>query len=312
MNTRTIPINRAALVEAVRRAIVGVQTHAATVNIVQNTPAAITVDLHDYIGDPLAAVNNSKVHRLAVARDNFRTAQRDLRDALAAGRKFCADAIDALKAHLGRTWNSRWEAAGFNGFSLAASRGNPSDTLDLLWGYFHANPAREHPGNGITAAAAQTVNNAIHAARSAVSLADGARLVAIQNHDESREKLRRRLRALRDELDLFLSDDDARWRDFGFSRPVDSRIPEVVTGLVLTPSGPGFVEVQFADAPRAENFRVRWAVNNSSPTFTDVGLFTDRTVNLRGLPSGATIIVQVTARNEAGESQPTTATVTVP
>ena len=42
------------------------------------------------------------------------------------------------------------------------------------------------------------------------------------------------------------------------------------------------------------------------------GLFADLAVTLSGLPSGTTIVVNVTARNEAGETQPSEVTVVVP
>lgn len=47
-------------------------------------------------------------------------------------------------------------------------------------------------------------------------------------------------------------------------------------------------------------------------TATDVGLFSDLQALLSGIPSGTSIIVGVTARNDSGETQPTEATITVP
>ena len=312
MNTRNIPQSRAPLIQLATRAYAGVQTVGVTLALGQNTPAAFGGDLHDYIGDPTATVNTGKIALLLGARDGMLAAQRNHRIAVEAGRKFCTDAVDSLKAHLGRSWNPQWAAAGFNQFSLRSSRTYPLDTLVLLRSYLQANPGRENPANGITAALALVRADAIRAALQALDTATRVRNDASNAHDESREQLRRRLRSLREELDLILDDDDNRWQDFGFSRPSDSRMPEVVTDLLLTPGTPGVVLVEFEDAPRAENYRVSWARNTSAPTFTEVGLFTDRLVNLRGLPSGVSIIVQVTARNLSGESQPTTATVTVP
>ena len=43
-------------------------------------------------------------------------------------RAFAAGAVDVLKRHLGRQWNSAWQAAGFVGGSLAM----PDDPLPLL------------------------------------------------------------------------------------------------------------------------------------------------------------------------------------
>jgi hypothetical protein len=43
----------------------------------------------------------------------------------------------------------------------------------------------------------------------------------------------------------------------------------------------------------------------------EVGLFTDRTVIIGGLPRGKTVIVSVTVRNPAGETLPTNSTILV-
>jgi hypothetical protein len=47
------------------------------------------------------------------------------------------------------------------------------------------------------------------------------------------------------------------------------------------------------------------------PEPVEVGLFSDRTVIIGGLPSGTSVIVSVTARNPAGETLPTNATIIV-
>ena len=51
-------------------------------------------------------------------------------------------------------------------------------------------------------------------------------------------------------------------------------------------------------------------LTSSDPT--EAGLFADLAATLSGLPSGATIVVSVTARNEAGEAEPTFVTVVIP
>jgi len=43
----------------------------------------------------------------------------------------------------------------------------------------------------------------------------------------------------------------------------------------------------------------------------EVGLFTDRFVGINGLPSGKSVLVTVTARNEAGETLPTSRTIAI-
>jgi hypothetical protein len=57
---------------------------------------------------------------------------------------------------------------------------------------------------------------------------------------------------------------------------------------------------------------VSWTPQVSGGETTEVGLFADLAVMLSELPSGLTIVVSVTARNNAGETQPATVTVVVP
>ena len=70
--------------------------------------------------------------------------------------------------------------------------------------------------------------------------------------------------------------------------------------------------VQHTASPRALDYRVSWKSQVSSGEPTEVGLFADLAVTLSGLPSRTTIVVGVTARNEAGETQPAEVTVVVP
>jgi hypothetical protein len=53
-------------------------------------------------------------------------------------------------------------------------------------------------------------------------------------------------------------------------------------------------------------------VEGSSDEPVEVGLFSDLAVNLVGLPTGSTVVISVTARNNSGETLPTEVTVVVP
>ena len=61
----------------------------------------------------------------------------------------------------------------------------------------------------------------------------------------------------------------------------------------------------------AENYRVTRQVQTVDTEPVEVGLFTDRTVIIAGLPSGKSVIVSVTARNPAGETLTTNSTILV-
>ena len=85
-----------------------------------------------------------------------------------------------------------------------------------------------------------------------------------------------------------------------------------VTGLVLTPAGAGKVFVEHEASVCALDYQVSWKPQDGSGNPTVVGLFADLTLTLSGLPTGLAVVVSVTARNSAGETQPTEATIVVP
>jgi hypothetical protein len=312
MNTRTIPQSIPALVTACARALAGVQTLGATLSIAQNTEARFEVDYFDLVGEPGSLTNLGKNALLNAKRDSLTQARAARRAAVAAGVKFCSDGVDLLKPRFGRSWNPAWLAAGFSQTSIAVPRSNPLPVLLELRNYLRDNPTQEVTLQGFTLVNAEARITALNAAQQGLDAAVVARKVASQNRDGSVKRLRKRLTCLREELDLLLSDTDARWLEFGFTRPVDSRRPTAVTGLSATPGQPGNVLVQYAPSARALDYRVSWKPQVGSGEPTEVGLFADLAVTLSGLPSGTAIEVSVTARNEAGETQPAEVTVVVP
>ena len=88
-------------------------------------------------------------------------------------------------------------------------------------------------------------------------------------------------------------------------------MPLPVPDLVLSSGGPGIVLVQWGLSSLAENYRVTWRITGSAAEATEVGLFTDRQCSITGLPSGTSIVVGVSARNDSGETEPTEAVITV-
>jgi hypothetical protein len=213
---------------------------------------------------------------------------------------------------LGRTWNPAWEAAGFTHFTLGTSRGEPLPTVLRIRSYLRDHPAHENAALNITAAQADARIAAVLAAERAVDAATAASKQASADRKASVKRLRKRLTGLREELEQLLEPTDMRWYEFGFSRPVDQRMPEPVTGLTAAPAQPGTVLVQHDASARAIDYRVSWKPRDASGEPTEAGLFADLAVPLSGLPSGLPIVVSVTARNDAGETLPTEFTVIVP
>jgi hypothetical protein len=312
MTTRAIPTTIQGLITFSARALAGVQNLGVTLDIAQNTAARIQTDRFDLVGESGSMTNPGKQAALNSKRSALTVARAARQIARAAGRKFCAIGVDLLKPQLGRRWNPAWLAAGFSRFSISTGQGNPLPMLIEFRNYLRDNPARANIAEGFTEPNADARIAAIESTEHGVNAAISARKLAAQERDAAVKKLRRRMTALREELALILSDTDARWLEFGFSRPADSQAPEPVSGLTATPGQPGTVIVQHAASARALDYRVTWKPQFASGDPTVVGLFADLAVTLSGLPSGTTIVVNVTARNNAGETQPASVTVLVP
>jgi hypothetical protein len=285
---------------------------AAEVDLKQNPSPVIAANLYDYVGlpgtDPATAGKQGAFNQKRIAV----TAAANLRRAaVQEGRDFNAKAVDHLKVFLGRRWNPRWQSIGFTNGSIALPR-DPMPLLLKLRPHFIANPTHELATEDITAAKANSLTLAINAAFNAESTAVAARDAARDARDLSAAKLRARLVGLRSELEQLLADDDHRWRRFGFSRPIDRHIPAVVTGLTLRPGGiPGEVIVEWQPSIGAESYRVLRLIQTIDASPLEVGLFNEPVTIISGVPSGKTVVVSVSARNEAGETLPTSASLLV-
>jgi hypothetical protein len=310
LNTNKVPSSLNAVITLGTNALAGAISIGPAVNLKQNTAAEISPDLFDLIGNPATPLVPGKQALYAAQKVAVKDAVAAKNAAIKAGREFCRLAINLLRPILGNEWNTAWEAAGFHLPSLALPS-QPVALLNALRSYFNAHPVHENAGAGITAVGAETAATAVTAAVLTVAAAKSARVDRKADRDESLTKLRKRLSGLRGELDQILEDDDGRWYEFGFRRPVDGKQPLPVDGLVLTPGGAGIVLVSWAASSYATNYRVTWKPTGSSGDPTDAGLFTDTQCILTGLPSGMPITVAVSARNDSGETVPTEAAITV-
>lgn len=308
-----IPVKREALTTLAQLALAGATAIGTTVGLAQNTALHLSGDYQGLMGNPLATPPTIGTQgEYNKARGALTDAQKERVLAIQDGRALCTKAIDSLKAHLGRQWNPRWAAAGFGGFTLWVKDTEVAAKLAELRIYYQNNPTREITSEGLTAVACGAANAAIVAAAHARNAATNAFQAARDARDASFRQLKDRLSALQEELGHLLSDDDSRWAEFGFTRPIDGPIPNRVKGLTVAAGLPGTVLVQWEPSPRALNYRVSWSLVTSGAELTEVGLFTDLAAILTDLPSGATIEVKVTARNNAGETSATTVQATVP
>ncbi len=221
------------------------------------------------------------------------------------GKTFIATARSVLANFLGAQYSQAWDAAGFVNGSLAipATVEERQALLFTLKDYF-TNHAAQEAAPLVTSARADTLGTTLAAARSAVNaaLTDIASVKILR--DAKLANLRKRMRGLIDELGSLITDEDPRWYAFGLNRPADPETPGIPDGLIATPGAAGTLYVDWADARRADHYRVWKKVTGVDAGFSSVATVTDSDATLTGLPSGATVQIQVTAVNDAGESVP--------
>ena len=269
-------------------------THSAAAGIGQNTEAKLRADL-------MAA---------RTGQSNYETARQAKRDTVAAqniadsnAKSFILSAVGVLKNFLGTTWSEGWEPAGFRQGSLAVSS-VMADLRDYLAG--HA--AQEVAALNVTSAQAGTLFTALSTARSAVNNALSEVADKKAARDGTVRSLNRRMRGLVDELGQLLADTDPRWAAFGLLAPGASETPDSPDGIVLVAGAePGSILVDWADVPRASRYRVFKQVMGTDANFLPAATVNDSDATLTGFTTGATVRIQITAVNDAGESQPSAA-----
>ncbi len=275
----------------------GAKTHGAVIKLQQNTATAIEADL-------AAATDGESEFQEARRKKASASTASQIADSNA--KAFLAAYKKVLSISLGNEWSAAWAPAGWPGptLQLPATIDARLGMLPLAKAYLIANSAKENAGLGITAAAAQAIAAALSAARSSVNSANTAagQKKAIRN--ATLASLRQRLIGLVDELDQLIEGDDPRWYAFGLNRPDDPSTPAVPAELVLTPGGPGIVLVDWADARRAERYKVEKLLVGVDADWNEAASVIDSDTTLAGLPSAKTLKVRVVAANKAGDSSP--------
>ena len=312
--SQQIPEGYDALVQLVRDALDGVQTHGAEVKIKQNDAASIQLDLERLAGKPAgpggvpAAVPGAK--QLWDEAQSAKTDKTGLhRLACSNGRALASVAIGILKPRLGNHYNAAWKAAGFTNNSLAIPT-NPGAMLKELGDYFTQHPDHAAPTLTPLAVSAATCGAAAAAILAAAeaskqSNVDGGQAQAA--FEAAKQTARDRMTALREELSHLLPDDSPLWYAFGFDRPMDTDGPSVVVHLAVTP-GPAGSRMVFAnwDDSRRADAGYRVTVANFSDGAKITELLVEGTVaSLTDLPANTKVNVTVTARGNNGkESAP--------
>ena len=271
------------------------EEYGAGIPMVQNTSANIGADINALT----TAVNNLEAGKTAY------TASRLVEDAIV---KVCRDYVlfgrDMLKPQLGREYNSAYEAIGLIGTSKVPYTGlELQPILQSYKAYFAANPTLEYAALNITATRAQDLYDQLLTARSDTSTKKTELQILRDLRDTAAEKLRRRIRAVINELDFALDPLDARWTAFGFNKPGAKAIPDVPENISAILIGPNAVALKWEASARADYYRVWKKVRGTDNDYVVVGSPADLDFTIENLPVNSTIEIVVTAVNSGGETQ---------
>ena len=317
MANNSIPEAYDPLVQLLEDAADGAHTHGVAIGLVHNDEAKLRLNLEALVGTPAGPANvppaQPGLKALWNTAQAIKTAQTAaLRTAQSNGRFLARTCIRSLFPVLGEDWNAQWQAAGFDGGSLAIPT-NPLPMLQQLRAYFAANPARETAniqGIACTAAACEAAAQAISTAQSASNQSNTNAGTAHGSYLAGLKAARTRLSNLRDELSQLIADDDERWYAFGFEKPSDSASPETPENLVLTPGAPGShtLLADWDNSRRSDNYRLRAVVKTTHvQVFNEIVHDSQGVIHLPAQPAGTELEITVTGRNAVGESSPTEA-----
>ena len=275
----------------------GLHKYEAAIGVKQNTEVALRTAL-------TAAVGAEGDFREATSTLNALEKSRGAADAAAA--VFIKAARAVLVQSLGELWSDQWLATGFPNQSTAVPKRQP-ELLQLcaaLHIYLAANPGKEIPQLGVTAAVAQARHDGLQAARHAVEEGMADAETKRNARDAAVAALRKRMRGLIAELEQLLDENAPEWAAFNLNAPGAVVTPEIPEGLTVTNLAAGMSQASWNPAARATRYRVWLQVAGRDEDFQPVATVHDTKARLTDLPTGATVNVRVTAANETGESQP--------
>lgn len=275
----------------------GAHAHEVAIGLKQSTEATIRADLGD-------AKTKRDAHAAAVADKPALATTVRVEDSN--GKALIGITRDVLIPRLGSQWSQAWADTGFPNQSLAVpkTQAERQTLLGSLQTYFINNPTHEVAALGVTAAAAGTRFTALSDARSAFNGAT-ANIGQLKDvRDLAVIQLKKRLRALIDELTLLLDKNDPRWYAFGFVPPGADQTPDQVEGVEVQ-LGPGntLLVVWLATA-LADLYHIEIQVVGVDADFHRVATVPDTNTTLPAQPAGATVRVRVLAVNGSLEGPP--------
>lgn len=205
----------------------------------------------------------------------------------------------------GPTFNVQWDAAGFPDRStqVPESQARRAALLSHLAGWFRANPALESTDMQATAVACEAAHAAYQAARSAVNQRKTVLRTGVVAKDKALHLLRKRYRSLIRELNVLLTEKDARWKLFGLNVPAQLPMPRPVPSAQAVKLADGGWHVTWQRGTHARRYRVqlqRPGATNRENLATVRGL--EVQLPPMDFPPGS--VLQITAANDAGEAAP--------
>ncbi|MBE2286353.1 MAG: hypothetical protein IAE77_23050 [Prosthecobacter sp.] len=182
-----------------------------------------------------------------------------LREADAAAERTLSLCRLRLVMFYGPTVNAQWDAAGFPDRStqVPESQAKRAALLSRLAGWFRTNPALESADMQATAAACEAAHAGYQSARSAVNQRKSALRGGVVSKDQAMRELRKRYRSVIRELNIVLSEADARWRLFGLNVPAHPSAPCPVRSATAERLPDGGWFVTWKRGTHARRYRLR-------------------------------------------------------
>ena len=276
----------------------GLKKHGGEVGVKQFTEAVLTPKL-------AAARKAQGLYDGAQTAETDATGVRNVANSNAKG--FLADGKNILSKPLGNKPSQDWEALGYPTGSIAMPD-SIEGRLAVLAGmgdYLTKNPGKEVKTEDIafTAAQAEALRKALSDARGTVNTAVADRVKAKTARDTAVGDVRMAMSGLINELaHIPIGDDSPKWYYFGLVPPAGSQTPGVPDSLNAHQVGPTSAAAGWASSPRATKYRPFKKVDGVDKDFVALDLTSETQVLLENLPAKATVHIQVTAYNAAGES----------
>lgn len=238
------------------------------------------------------------------SRDVLRALHAALESPMVETKDFARLLRELMRKILGAHYSEAWLLLGFR-FSKAIPRSlaELESMIWQMWKFLAAHPEHEVAVKNITAAAAEALYLKLSSARKEMELQEAVAAGCQRDADEKFGLLRKRIRAVCDELKSLLSPLDTRWIAFGFNKPGAQATPEPPGNVVAMPVQENRIAVKWEAAPRANYYRVWKRVAGVDEEWIPVGHPADIDFLLEGLPVSAAVEIAVTAVNHGGESR---------